>query len=70
MEDEQVAQVFGEQNPDFELLDAAQLLTGSGVEHATQLCRHHGEGSVFLRLWPHIHGTDAFFAAAWRKKQM
>jgi 16S rRNA (cytosine967-C5)-methyltransferase len=22
----------------------------------------------FLRTWPHRHGTDAFFAAAWRRR--
>jgi 16S rRNA (cytosine967-C5)-methyltransferase len=21
----------------------------------------------FLRLWPHRHGTDGFFAAAWQR---
>jgi len=25
-----------------------------------------GEG--FLRAWPHRHGTDSFFAAAWRRR--
>jgi 16S rRNA (cytosine967-C5)-methyltransferase len=24
-------------------------------------------GDAFLRTWPHRHGTDAFFAAAWRR---
>jgi 16S rRNA (cytosine967-C5)-methyltransferase len=22
----------------------------------------------FLRTWPHVHGTDAFFAAAWERR--
>ena len=26
-----------------------------------------GEG--FLRTWPHRHGTDAFFAAAWLRRR-
>jgi 16S rRNA (cytosine967-C5)-methyltransferase len=27
------------------------------------LCR-----AGFLRLWPHLHGTDGFFAAVWQQK--
>ena len=25
------------------------------------------QGEEFLRLWPHRHGTDGFFAAAWQR---
>ena len=25
-------------------------------------------GGDFLRLWPHRHGTDGFFAAVWTRK--
>jgi 16S rRNA (cytosine967-C5)-methyltransferase len=22
----------------------------------------------YLRLWPHVHGTDGFFAAVWERR--
>ena len=68
MENEQVARAFAADNPDFELLDAGQVLAGLGVENVTSLCKTDAEGATYLRLWPHIHTTDAFFAAVWQKK--
>jgi 16S rRNA (cytosine967-C5)-methyltransferase len=44
----------------------AQLLAEAHVDDALALCR--GEEGRFLRLWPHRHGTDGFFAAAWHKQ--
>jgi len=23
---------------------------------------------LYLRLWPHLHGTDGFFAAVWQRR--
>ena len=43
------------------------LLTGLKVEGAEQLCTG-GEGARYLRLWPHRHATDGFFAAVWNRK--
>jgi 16S rRNA (cytosine967-C5)-methyltransferase len=47
---------------DFRLLPVAGLLEKAHVNGAESLVR--GE---FLRLWPHRHGTDGFFAAAWER---
>ena len=41
----------------------AEALTQAHVERASELV----DGD-FLRLWPHRHGTDGFFAAVWEKK--
>ena len=43
------------------------LLTGLKVEGAERLCAG-GEGARYLRLWPHRHATDGFFAAVWNRK--
>ena len=64
-ENEAIAQAFGEQHPQFEVLPVAQVLTELKVDHATNLCTTEGQ---YLRLWPHIHGTDGFFAACWVAK--
>jgi 16S rRNA C967 or C1407 C5-methylase (RsmB/RsmF family) len=26
-------------------------------------------GASYLRLWPQVHGTDGFFAAAWQRRR-
>ena len=65
-ENEAVAEAFGVAHGDFEPLPVGQLLADAHIAEPQTLCR--GEGDRFLRLWPHRHGTDGFFAAAWRKK--
>ena len=62
-ENEAIVRAFTEAHPDFEMLDAAEVLTRQKVEQAASLC-HDG----MLRLWPHRHGTDGFFAAVWRRR--
>ncbi|MFM2052501.1 MAG: hypothetical protein RL456_538 [Pseudomonadota bacterium] len=62
-ENEAIARAFSEAHPDFEMLDAAEVLARQKVEQADGLC-HDG----MLRLWPHRHGTDGFFAAVWRRR--
>jgi 16S rRNA (cytosine967-C5)-methyltransferase len=47
---------------DFRLLPVAGLLEKAHVNGAESLVR-----GDFLRLWPHRHGTDGFFAAAWER---
>ena len=32
------------------------------------LCSGGESGSRYLRLWPHVHHTDGFFAAVWQRK--
>ncbi len=61
-ENEDIAEAFSAANSDFQILDVAPLLTHAGVEQADSLC-----SGPFLRLWPHRHQTDGFFAAAWQK---
>lgn len=65
-EDEAVAEAFGAAHPDVEAESALDLLAAAKVPDPAALCT--GEGGRFLRLWPHRHRTDGFFAAVWRKK--
>ncbi|MFD1710975.1 RsmB/NOP family class I SAM-dependent RNA methyltransferase [Ottowia sp. GY511] len=75
-ENEAIATAFGAAHADFVPLNVAEVLTTLKVPDATALCspatESEGEGRVpagqFLRLWPHRHGTDGFFAAAWQRK--
>jgi 16S rRNA (cytosine967-C5)-methyltransferase len=67
-ENEAIAQAFGAANPDFQPLPAVQVLEGLKVEGAAGLCNGGEGGGEFLRLWPHRHATDGFFAALWVKK--
>ena len=48
--------------------DAGELLTQLKVENAAQLCSGGETGTGYLRLWPHLHQTDGFFAAVWTRK--
>jgi 16S rRNA (cytosine967-C5)-methyltransferase len=52
-ENEEVARAFGTRRADFTLGDGFQGLS---------------DGEGFLRLLPHRHGTDGFFAAAWTRR--
>jgi 16S rRNA (cytosine967-C5)-methyltransferase len=67
-ENEAIAQAFAAANPDFEPLDAGAILTDLKVENAPSLCSGGETGQLYLRLWPHRHATDGFFAAVWQKK--
>ena len=64
-ENEGVVAAFTAENPTFVPLPALGVLEGLKVEKAADLCTASGE---FLRLWPHRHATDGFFAAIWQKK--
>ncbi|MHB1199793.1 MAG: RsmB/NOP family class I SAM-dependent RNA methyltransferase [Polaromonas sp.] len=61
-ENEAIAEAFSAAHNDFNLLETGPLLTHLGVEHAESLAR-----GPYLRLWPHRHQTDGFFAAVWQK---
>ncbi|MCC6218454.1 MAG: RsmB/NOP family class I SAM-dependent RNA methyltransferase [Aquabacterium sp.] len=63
-ENEVIANAFSESHPDFVLLDAKEQLEKAGVAHAETLVTEAGH----LRLWPHRHTTDGFYAAAWERK--
>jgi 16S rRNA (cytosine967-C5)-methyltransferase len=62
-ENEEIAEAFSKAHPDFAVLPVAEELTRLKVANADKLCNGH-----FLRLWPHRHGTDGFFAAIWVRK--
>ncbi|WP_090045227.1 RsmB/NOP family class I SAM-dependent RNA methyltransferase [Limnohabitans sp. 2KL-27] len=76
-ENEGIAQAFSTANPYFVPLNVAQELDRLKVPHAASLCSPAPSGDAhpdappagtFLRLWPHRHATDGFFAAAWVRK--
>ena len=67
-ENESVAEAFGAANPDFEPQDAGELLGALKVQDAAGLCAGGENGMRYLRLWPHRHDTDGFFAAVWKRK--
>ena len=58
-ENEAVADRFAEEHPEFMALSCTQLLATQRIVLDT------GER---LRLWPHRHGTDGFFAAAFERR--
>lgn len=62
-ENEAVAEVFAAQHREFQPLAADAVLDHAGVKSADTLCR-----AGYLRLWPHLHHTDGFFAAVWERK--
>jgi 16S rRNA (cytosine967-C5)-methyltransferase len=66
-ENEAIAQAFSEANKDFAPLEVRDILSHLKVEGAPALCAGPVTGGEFLRLWPHRHGTDGFFAAVWEK---
>jgi 16S rRNA (cytosine967-C5)-methyltransferase len=75
-ENEDVALAFSRANPDFQPQAVSALLGELKVSGATALCSPTvfvdeaapETGVDFLRLWPHRHQTDGFFAAVWQKK--
>ncbi|WP_310626017.1 RsmB/NOP family class I SAM-dependent RNA methyltransferase [Limnohabitans sp.] len=64
-ENEAIAQAFSAAHPNFVPLSAADTLTELKVANAASLCTTDG---LYLRLWPHLHVTDGFFAAVWVAK--
>jgi 16S rRNA (cytosine967-C5)-methyltransferase len=66
-ENEAIAQAFSQANPEFSLLAVGELLAQLKLDNAANLCSGGEGGLDYLRLWPHRHGTDGFFAATWVK---
>jgi len=63
-ENEAVVDAFtAERSADFAPLDAVELLRAQKVEPAEALV-----SAGHLRLWPHRHQTDGFFAAVWQRR--
>jgi 16S rRNA (cytosine967-C5)-methyltransferase len=67
-ENEAIADAFSVANPEFTPLPVGEVLTQLKVEAAASLCSGGDDGQLYLRLWPHLHQTDGFFAAVWQKK--
>ena len=67
-ENEAIAEAFSAAHPDFDPLDAGELLEQLKVADSRSLCSGGASGTGYLRLWPHLHQTDGFFAAVWVKK--
>ena len=61
-ENESVCEAFAQDHPGFAPLAVDALLTGLKVDAAQSLT-----AAGHLRLWPHVHSTDGFFAAVWQK---
>lgn len=67
-ENEAIAEAFTVAHPDFVPLDAGEVLSQLKVEQAASLCSGGETGTAYLRMWPHRHQTDGFFAAVWTRK--
>jgi 16S rRNA (cytosine967-C5)-methyltransferase len=66
-ENEEIAAAFGAAHNDFEPLAVGDVLAQLKVAGEASLCSGGEQGQQYLRLWPHRHGTDGFFAACWVK---
>jgi 16S rRNA (cytosine967-C5)-methyltransferase len=67
-ENEAIAQAFTAAHPDFEPLDARDVLAQIKLPDGVSLYSGPATGGEYLRLWPHRHNTDGFFAAVWTRK--
>ena len=67
-ENEAIAQAFSDGNSEFTPLEAGEIMSNLKIEGAANLCSGGESGQRYLRLWPHKHQTDGFFAAVWQKK--
>ncbi|HEY0200417.1 MAG TPA: RsmB/NOP family class I SAM-dependent RNA methyltransferase [Burkholderiaceae bacterium] len=68
-ENEAIAAAFTQSHAaDFEPLEVAQVLAQLKVSGPDTLCAGPVTGGEYLRMWPHRHGTDGFFAAVWARK--
>ena len=64
VENEGIAQAFtAERTADFKVMPAADALAKAHVSEPESLVR-----GDYLRLWPHVHATDGFFAAVWERR--
>lgn len=62
-ENEAIAAAFGEVQREFKILPATEALERAGIASAATLV-----SGPHLRLWPHRHATDGFFAAVWQRQ--
>jgi 16S rRNA (cytosine967-C5)-methyltransferase len=59
-ENEDIVASFLGKHPEFQPLNCSELLKQHGIA---------AEAGEHLRLWPHIHGTDGFFAAVMERQK-
>ncbi len=62
-ENEAVVAAFDAAHPSYKPLPAVEVLQNLKIPMAETLCSADGR---FLRLWPHRHATDGFFASIWQ----
>ena len=67
-ENERIAEAFAKEHFDFVPLEAGEVLDKLKIENAGTLCSGGESGTRYVRLWPHAHETDGFFAAIWQRK--
>ena len=71
-ENEAVADRFTQEfarAPDgFRLVPMVEILTRLKLDAPVALCSAPPRAGEMLRLWPHRHGTDGFFAAVWERR--
>ena len=64
VENEGIAEAFNAAHAaDFQVVPAESALTRAHVGESETLVR-----GDYLRLWPHRHATDGFFAAVWERR--
>jgi 16S rRNA (cytosine967-C5)-methyltransferase len=61
-ENEAVCAAFATSHPEFVAQDVGVVLSDLQVADSASLVQAGN-----LRLWPHLHATDGFFAAIWQK---
>lgn len=66
-ENEDIAHALSAAHPEFSPLEVADVLDQLKIGAAASLCSGGEQGRQYLRLWPHLHQTDGFFAAVWQK---
>jgi 16S rRNA (cytosine967-C5)-methyltransferase len=64
-ENEMQAETFLAEHPDFELLDATEVLRAG---RAGEMVGEAALKTPYLKLRPDVHGTDGFFAAVFQRK--
>lgn len=64
-ENEEIAGQFDAAQRDFAPLPMADLVSSLTKSDFSEICTEDGS---YLRMWPHRHATDGFFAAAWTRR--
>ncbi|MGZ8203078.1 MAG: RsmB/NOP family class I SAM-dependent RNA methyltransferase [Burkholderiales bacterium] len=60
-ENEDIVDAFAAEHPEFTALDCGEILRQQSIDIAV---------GPRMRLWPHVHGTDGFFAAVLQKSRL